>query len=82
MNQTNILLETGTNELEILEFHIDAIGTGNAREKHSFGVNVAKVMEVISSPGMEPQPSAPNPSFLGLIPLRSHILPVSSKILV
>ena len=76
MNQTNILLETGTNELEILEFHIDAIGTGNAREKHSFGVNVAKVMEVISSPGMEPQPSAPNPSFLGLIPLRSHILPV------
>ncbi len=76
MNQTNILLETGTNELEILEFHIDSIGETGATETHSFGVNVAKVMEVISSPGLEHQPSAPHPSFLGLIPLRSHILPV------
>jgi len=43
---------------------------------HHFGVNVAKVMEVIASPGLEPQPSAPHPSYLGLIPLRSLILPV------
>ena len=61
MNQTNILLETGTNELEILEFHIDACGKDGSTETHSFGVNVAKVMEVISSPGLERQPSAPHP---------------------
>ena len=76
MNQTNILLETGTNELEILEFHIDTCGKDGTTETHSFGVNVAKVMEVISSPGLEHQPSAPHPSYLGLIPLRAHILPV------
>lgn len=78
---TGILLETGTNELEILEFHIDgerADGAeeGQGQERHSFGVNVAKVMEVIESPELEPQPGAAHPSFRGLIPLRSHILPV------
>jgi len=76
MNQTDILLETGTNELEILEFFITSASDGGEYETHHFGVNVAKVMEVIASPGLEAQPSAPHPSFLGLIPLRSHILPV------
>ena len=76
MNQTEILLETGTNELEILEFYIIAAGDDGQERTHHFGVNVAKVMEVIASPGLEAQPSAPHPSFLGLIPLRSHILPV------
>jgi two-component system chemotaxis response regulator CheV len=76
MNQTNILLETGTNELEILEFFITSANDREECETHHFGVNVAKVMEVIASPGLESQPSAPHPSFLGLIPLRSHILPV------
>lgn len=74
---TGILLETGTNELEILEFHIDGeAGSGLPPERHSFGVNVAKVMEVIESPHLEPQPGAAHPSFRGLIPLRHHILPV------
>jgi two-component system chemotaxis response regulator CheV len=74
---TGILLETGTNELEILEFHIDGEPREDgAAERHSFGVNVAKVMEVIESPHLEPQPGATHPSFRGLIPLRSHILPV------
>lgn len=75
--QTGILLDTGTNELEILEFHIDSdAGPGGQGERHSFGVNVAKVMEVIESPGLEPLPGATHPSFRGIIPLRSHILPV------
>ncbi|PKN09131.1 MAG: chemotaxis protein CheV [Deltaproteobacteria bacterium HGW-Deltaproteobacteria-8] len=75
--QTGILLDTGTNELEILEFHIDSdAGPEGPGVRHSFGVNVAKVMEVIESPGLEPLPSATHPSFRGIIPLRSHILPV------
>lgn len=74
---TGILLETGTNELEILEFHIDGEPVdGGEPERHSFGVNVAKVMEVIERPNLEPQPGASHPSFRGLIPLRHHILPV------
>jgi len=75
--RTGILLDTGTNELEILEFHIDSdAGPDDPSVRHSFGVNVAKVMEVIESPGLEPLPGATHPSFRGIIPLRSHILPV------
>ncbi len=74
---TGILLDTGTNELEILEFHINGTADGqNGVERHSFGVNVAKVMEVIESPLLEPLPGAAHPSFRGLISLRGHILPV------
>ena len=36
---TNILLESGTNELEILEFVVDG---------HNYGINVAKIREIIS----------------------------------
>jgi two-component system chemotaxis response regulator CheV len=39
-NQTNILLETGTNELEIMEFTISG---------QLFGINVAKVIEIMMS---------------------------------
>jgi two-component system, chemotaxis family, chemotaxis protein CheV len=74
---TGILLDTGTNELEILEFHINGTAEGQEDlELHSFGVNVAKVMEVIESPLLEPLPGAAHPSFRGLISLRGHILPV------
>ncbi len=44
--------------------------------KNYFGINVAKVMQVIESPNLEPPESAPHPSFMGTIPLRDLILPV------
>jgi two-component system chemotaxis response regulator CheV len=73
---TGILLETGTNELEIIEFFIDEDGPEGGR-RHYFGVNVAKVLEVLEAPpGLAPSPGAPHPSFLGTIPLRDLILPV------
>lgn len=77
MAKTDILLETGTNELEILEFYIDLpeSESGQAERCH-FGVNVAKVMQVIESPQLEHPESAEHPCFLGTIPLRNHILPV------
>jgi len=72
-----ILLETGTNELEILEFSINEPDrqTGKPVPCH-FGVNVAKVMQVIECPDLTPPESAPHPCFMGTIPLRGHILPV------
>ncbi|WP_449241708.1 chemotaxis protein [Desulfovibrio sp.] len=73
--KTEILLETGTNELEILEFHIDEQTPAGPVPCH-FGVNVAKVMQVIESPRLTHPESATHPSFLGVIPLRHHILPV------
>ncbi len=42
MSQTNILLESGTNELEIVEFYIDEEGY-----RGHYGINVAKVVEII-----------------------------------
>lgn len=72
--QSEILLETGTNEMEILEFYVD---TGSDKDsRHSFGINVAKVLEVIESPGLKPLESAPHPCHLGVISLRGEPLPV------
>uniref|UniRef100_I2PY71 Chemotaxis signal transduction protein n=1 Tax=Desulfovibrio sp. U5L TaxID=596152 RepID=I2PY71_9BACT len=73
MAQTDILLEAGTNELEVIEFLIDE---GPERGRSAFGVNVAKVLEVIESPGLVPLPGAPHPCFMGTIPLRGLVLPV------
>jgi two-component system, chemotaxis family, chemotaxis protein CheV len=73
MAQSEILLEAGTNELEIIEFYIDE---GPERGLSSYGVNVAKVLEVIESPGLVPLPGAPHPCFMGTIPLRGLVLPV------
>ncbi|KHK00780.1 chemotaxis protein [Desulfovibrio sp. TomC] len=73
MAQTDILLEAGTNELEIIEFFIDE---GAERGLTAYGVNVAKVLEVIESPGLVPIPGAPHPCFMGTIPLRDIVLPV------
>lgn len=47
MKESNILLETGTNELEILEFII----AGN-----SFGINVAKITELMQTQEVQPMP--------------------------
>ncbi|MCR4691362.1 MAG: chemotaxis protein [Lachnospiraceae bacterium] len=53
---TNILLENGTNELEVLEFMVD----GN-----SYGINVAKIREIIQYQPVTPIPNA-HPSIEGI----------------
>ena len=53
---TKILLENGTNELEILEFKLD----GNA-----YGINVAKIREIINYMDVTPVPNA-HPSIEGI----------------
>ena len=47
--ETNILLESGTNELEILEFTV----AGN-----SYGINVAKIKEILPYKKPTPIPNA------------------------
>ena len=76
MSKSEILLEVGTNELEILEFYVDEVKADGSSERIYFGMNVAKVREVIESPNLSRSDHAPHPSFLGTIPLREHILPV------
>ncbi len=53
---TKILLENGTNELEVLEFTLD----GN-----SYGINVAKIREIIPYQSVTPVPNA-HPSIEGI----------------
>ncbi|MFB6465714.1 chemotaxis protein [Cytobacillus sp. Hz8] len=61
-----ILLESGTNELEIVEF---GIGT------NKFGINVIKVKEIINPVAVIPVPHA-HPNVEGIIELRGEVLPV------
>ncbi len=53
-----ILLESGTNELEIIELYVDEDGGngGNGGYRGYYGVNVAKVVEIISLPAQIHKP--------------------------
>ncbi len=64
--QKGILLETGTNEFEIVEFNI-----GNV----NYGINVAKVREVITRVPVTAMPQA-HPYIDGLFTLRGKAIPL------
>ena len=78
MAQTNILLESGTNELELVEFFIDERNpAGGEAYRGFYGVNVAKVLEIIRMPPVVTQlPGKYHPSLLGAFNLRSKIIPL------
>lgn len=61
---TKILLENGTNELEVLEFTLD----GN-----SYGINVAKIKEIINYQSVTPVPNA-HPSIEGIFMPRDRMI--------
>ncbi len=78
MSHTNILLESGTNELEIVEFYLDEEGdTPDAPPyKGYYGVNVAKVLEIIRMPKITGIPEVNHPSVLGAFNQRSRVIPI------
>lgn len=77
MSQTNILLESGTNELELVEFFIDEKDETTGHVYRGFyGVNVAKVLEIIRMPSVTQLPEIPHPSVLGAFNLRTRIIPL------
>ncbi len=77
MSNTNILLEAGTNELEIVEFYLDEdMGPDQPAYRGYYGVNVAKVLEIIRMPKVTSLPEVQHPSVLGAFNLRSHIIPL------
>lgn len=61
---TNILLENGTNELEILEFTVGG---------YSYGINVAKIREIIPYQPVIPVPNA-HPSIEGIFMPRDTMI--------
>jgi two-component system chemotaxis response regulator CheV len=65
-NRNGILLESGTNELEMIEFEM-----GN----NKYGINVIKVKEIIMPGPVTPIPHS-HPYIEGIIQLRGEVLPV------
>ena len=65
-NQSEILLESGTNELEVLVFSLAG---------QSYGVNVAKVREVILPTKVTASPDQPE-AVMGMFNLRGKVLPL------
>lgn len=64
--KSGILLETGTNEIEIMEFTID----GNL-----YGINVAKVREIMMSAPVKPMPHT-HPAVEGIFKPRETVITV------
>ncbi|MBS7370582.1 MAG: chemotaxis protein CheV [Oscillospiraceae bacterium] len=64
--ESNILLESGTNELEVLEFVVG---------EQSFGINIAKVTEIMQYRPVIPVPDSP-PEFEGVFTPRDKVISV------
>lgn len=73
-SNNNILLETGTNELEIVEFILKYEDRNSNMITQSFGINVAKVREIIRMPQLTKMPSQPE-TIYGVFNLRGSIIP-------
>lgn len=64
-----ILLEVGTNEFEIVEFIVAG------QKNHHFGINVAKVREIITFPEIIKVPDS-HPSVVGTANVRKKLIPI------
>lgn len=62
----DILLETGTGEVEILEFKV---GTGD------YAINVIKIKEILEVKSISPIPKS-NPAVIGLTMVRGEVIPL------
>ncbi|WP_147822079.1 chemotaxis protein [Salidesulfovibrio onnuriiensis] len=94
-NKDGILLEAGTNELEIVEFYLEEVPKGKdsngnvvieetedgengpkKSKKAYYGINVAKVLEIIRMPEVTEMPEVSHHSVLGAFNLRDRIIPL------
>ncbi|MCI8402921.1 MAG: chemotaxis protein CheV [Lachnospiraceae bacterium] len=65
-NKSNILLESGTNEIEVMCFSVGG---------ESYGINVAKVQEIIMAEKVKPMPHA-HPAVEGIFKPRESLITV------
>jgi len=76
MAQTHILLESGGNELEIIEFYIEEKLPDGSSYCGYYAMNVAKVLEIIRMPEVTSVPSKHDKAVLGTFNLRGRVLPL------
>nr|WP_283627987.1 chemotaxis protein [Shewanella baltica] len=69
------MTESGTNELEIIEFHLHKILPSGGHKVCHYGINVAKVREVIRVPETSDYPNA-QPHMVGVFSLREKLIPL------
>ena len=75
MSDNNILLDSASNELEIIEFYIDEEQNGEVYRGY-YGINVAKVLEIIRIPPITAMPNTHHAAVLGTFNLRGQVLPL------
>nr|WP_000070384.1 chemotaxis protein [Vibrio cholerae] len=72
---STILTESGTNELEIIEFHLEKVLPDGRTKICYYGINVAKVREVIRVPETTDYPNA-QPHMIGVFSSREILTPL------
>ncbi len=65
-NKSNILLESGTNEIEVMRFSVSG---------EFYGINVAKVQEIIMAEKVKPMPHS-HPAVEGIFKPREELITV------
>ena len=73
----NLVLQVGTNQMELVDFRIYQVDKNDPEKilEGIYGVNVAKVIEIIKLPEITPVPNA-NPFQEGVIILRGIVIPI------
>jgi len=64
------------NELEVIEFYIDEVLNDGASYRSYYGMNVAKVLEIIRKPPITGVPGKHHEAALGTFNLRGKVLPL------
>lgn len=75
-NIHNLSLDTGSNELEVIEFFIEEEQEDGSIYRGYYGINVAKVLEIIQMPQLTKIPSRKKTPTLGTFNLRGKIIPL------
>jgi len=75
IKKSEILTESGTNELEIIEFHLHKTLPNGGHKVCHYGINVAKVRQVIRVPETSDYPNAQR-HMVGVFSLREKLIPL------
>lgn len=75
--QTGILLESGTNELEVITLYLQWIDpVDKAMHRTAYGINAAKVRELVAMPDELTEVPESHPSVRGVFLLRNRTIPL------
>lgn len=76
MSQKSTVAVAKNNELELIEFYIDEVQEDGSTYRGYYGMNVAKVIEIIRQPDVTSMPSKHHAAALGTFNLRGRVLPL------